>query len=147
MVNPQAIVAREQSALAVHRASLRGGELPAPKSGPRGTFVHGLMLPLSLFVAVLRSPELRAPFLRLAAVRGAMLAVAAVLVLAADTSEDADTGAWSTASHDPDQGVQAPPVDVDVPGVHVHVDETKQQGDVVDSRAKDPGHAGHPERR
>jgi hypothetical protein len=131
VVNPQAIVARERSALAVHQASLRGGELPAPKSAPRGTFVHGLMLPLSLFVATLRSRELRAPFLRLAAVRGAILAVFAALTLASGSSESANPGKGITVSYDADKDKKSDPVNVDLPGLHVHLDESKGQGDVT----------------
>jgi hypothetical protein len=131
MVNPQAIVARERSALTVHQASLRSGQLPAPKSAPRGTFVHGLLLPASIFVATLRSPTLRGPFLRLTAVRGAVLVAVAVLVLVPESS--------SFAPHRPRVNVQShgdqdedPPVkvNVDLPGAHIHLDETMEQADV-----------------
>ena len=132
MLNPHKIVAREQGALAVHRASLRGGDLPAPQSAPRGTFVHGLLLPLSLLAATLRSPVLRAPFLRLAAVRGALLAVFAVLALAVgNAEEEASPGPSVAASHDRDQDDDDSPVDVDVRGLHVHIDQAKNQGSVV----------------
>jgi hypothetical protein len=127
VVNPQAIVAREKSALAAHRASLRGGALPAPKSAPRGTFVHGLLLPLSIFMATIRSRELRGPYLRLAAVRGVALLVIGAMALASGLSED-EKGQGITVSHDKADGSADAPVDVDVPGFHMHVDESKNQG-------------------
>jgi hypothetical protein len=131
VVNPQAIVARERSALAAHQALLRGGALPAPKSAPHATFVHGLMLPLSLFVATLRCRELRGPYLRLVAVRGAILTVFAVLVLASGGSRDEAPGKGIIVSYDGDKDNKDEPVNVDLPGLHVHLDETKQQSDVT----------------
>ena len=131
VVNPQAIVARERSALAAHQASLRGGALPAPKSAPRGTFVHGLMLPLSLFVATLRSRELRAPYLRLVAIRGVILATFAVLALASGGSADDAPDKAVMVSYDGDKDGKGEPINVDWPGLHVHLDETKQQSDVT----------------
>jgi hypothetical protein len=131
VVNPQAIVARERSALAAHQASLRGGALPPPKNAPHGTFVHGLMLPLSLFVATLRSRELRAPYLRLVAVRGALLTAFAVLALVSGGTRDEAPEKGITVSYDGDKGKKDEPVNVDLPGFHVHLDDTKQEGDVT----------------
>jgi hypothetical protein len=131
VVDPQAIVARERSALALHQASLRGGALPAPRAAPKGTFVHGLLLPLSLFVATLRSRELRAPYLRLVAFRGALLALFAVLALALGGSTEKERGSGITVHYDEDGDKKDEPVNVDLPGLHVHLDETKQQNDVT----------------
>ncbi len=127
MLDPQAIVAREKSALAAHRTSLREGALPAPKSAPRGTFVHGLLLPLSIFVATIRSRELRGPYLRLAAVRGVVLLVIGAMALLSGLSEG-DKGQGITVSHDKAGASADGPVDVDVPGFHMHLDESKNQG-------------------
>ena len=128
MVDPQAIVAREKSALAAHRASLRGGALPAPRSAPRGTFVHGLLLPLSIFVATIRSRELRRPYLRLAAVRGAVLLVIGATALASGCSGDDKPGQGISVNHDKAATSADGPVDVDVPGFHMHLDESTNQG-------------------
>jgi hypothetical protein len=125
--SPQAIVAREKNALAAHRASLRGGELPAPKSAPRGTFVHGLMLPLSIFMATIRSRELRGPYLRLAAIRAVVLVAIGAMALASGCSED-DKGHGVTVNHDKAATSADGPVDVDVPGFHMHLDESTNQG-------------------
>jgi hypothetical protein len=130
-MNPQVIVARERGALQVHRASLRGGELPPPRNAPRGTFVHGLMLPLSLFAATLRNRHLRGPYLRLVAVRAAILLVFAALALATGNSQEANGSKGITVSYGGDEDKKDEPVNVDLPGLHVHLDEAKQQGDVT----------------
>jgi hypothetical protein len=141
VVNPQAIVARERSALAAHQASLRGGALPPPRDAPRGTFVHGLLLPLSLLVATLRNRDLRRPYLRLFAVRGALLAVFAVLTLASGNADkapekgvnlyyDGNKVRTDDPDDDGDDDKTTPPVNVDMPGLHVHLDEKTGAGDV-----------------
>lgn len=130
-MDPQAIVARERSALAAHQASLRGGHLPAPRSAPHGTFVHGLLLPLSIFMATLRSRELRGPYLRLAAFRAGALAIVGVLALVLGGSKaPPPPGSVVVVRYDEDGGADDAPVNVDMPGLHVHLDKTKQQEDV-----------------
>ena len=123
-MNPQAIVARERDALAVHRASLRGGDLPSPKTAPRGTFVHGLLLPASLFAATLRNRDLRGPFLRATAVRIAILAVIAGFALRNGAFQGSEHRAGITVDRDKDS--RQDPVNVDVPGLHVHLDNGEQ---------------------
>jgi hypothetical protein len=129
--SPQSIVARERSALAVHRESLRAGVLPAPKSAPRGTFVHGLMLPLSLFMATLRSPQLRRPYLRLAGVRVVVLLVVGVMAWVSGGSDDDERGKGVTIGRDEPAASVRGPVDVDAPGFHMHIDESKKQGNLT----------------
>jgi hypothetical protein len=146
-MNAQSIVARERNALEVHRASLRGGALPPPKSAPRGTFLHGFFLPFSLLLATLRAPELRKPFLRVFAVRTALLAAIGVVALATGDREgkqakphhdgvtykyDLDDDKDDDDSDDDTPRKQKPekPVDVDVPGLHVHVDEKTGQAEM-----------------
>jgi len=128
-LNPQAIVARERDALAVHRASLRGGELPSPKTAPRGTFVHGLLLPLSLLAATLRNRELRGPFLRATAVRVAILAVVAGLALRNGAFRGSEPREGITINHD--KGSAEEPVNVDVPGFHMHTGNKEQPDQVT----------------
>ena len=128
-LNPQAIVARERDALAIHRASLRGGELPSPKAAPRGTFVHGLLLPVSLLAATLRSRELRGPFLRVTAVRVAILVVVAGLALRNGAFQGSERRAGITVSRDKDSAQD--PVNLDVPGLHVHLDNGQQSDQVT----------------
>lgn len=129
----QALVGRERVALDVHRASIRGGHLPPPSAAPRGTFVHGLLLPLSLLAVTLRSPDLRRPFLRLFAVRMALLVVLGAIAASQAGSDDETKtpGVHVVASSQPsddddddddgEDGDEAQkPVDVDVPGFHMH---------------------------
>ena len=113
----------------MHRASLRGGELPSPKTAPRGTFVHGLLLPLSLIAATLRSRELRGPFLRVTAVRVAILAVVAGFALRNGAFQASEPRRGITVSREGDS--VAEPVNVDVPGLHVHLDNKQQPDQVV----------------
>jgi hypothetical protein len=115
----------------VHRESLRGGALPTPKGAPRGTFVHGLMLPLSLFMATLRSPRLRRPYLRLALVRAAVLLVVGVTAWASGCAEGDKSDKVVTVRHDKPEASVETPVDVDAPGFHMHIDESKNQGNLT----------------
>jgi hypothetical protein len=124
VVDALSIVARERTALAAHQASLRGGALPPPQDAPRGTFLHGLLLPLSLFAATIRSPLLRGPYLRLATVRLAALVVCGAIALASggSTSDKAKRGKVHV-SYDKDRdGGAGKPVEVNVPGLHVHIE-------------------------
>jgi hypothetical protein len=73
-----AVLERERVALGAHRATLRGFALPPPKAAPRGTFVHGLLLPFSLILATIRDRDLRGPYLRLVLARAAVVVVVAM---------------------------------------------------------------------
>jgi hypothetical protein len=100
--------------------------------------VHGLLLPLSLLVATLRSADLRKPFLRLVAVRGAILLVLGGFVLASRIAgckdEEEDKGVTFNFDDDDDKrdgdgdtdsdnaNDKEEPVNVDVPGLHLHID-------------------------
>jgi hypothetical protein len=141
-MDAQSIVARERSALAAHRASLRGSPLPSPKDAPRGTFVHGLLLPLSLLVATLRDGTLRGPFLRVAAVRSSILVVVAVLAIVSGVGQDAKTRRpreGVTVSYGPagdgdgegGDGGKQEPVNVDMPGLHLHLGNEGRPDHVV----------------
>ncbi|NVL78629.1 hypothetical protein HWN78_27015, partial [Escherichia coli] len=78
-VSLQDRIGLEKSALAAHRAALRGSELPPPDDAPRGTFLHGFFLPFTLIVATLRDAELRGPYLRVAFMRGLLVLLAGVI--------------------------------------------------------------------
>ncbi len=123
-------VDREREALRVHREALRGGALPATEHPTRGTLVHGLALPLTIGAAVMRDRDLRGPFLRLAAVRALLVALAAALLFAAGKGraqhEEKEKPQGAIAN---DDGVK--PVNVDLPGVHVHLDGKKKDDKVV----------------
>lgn len=127
MVRPaSAIVARERGAIAAHRAAIAGAALPAPRSGPRGTFLHGFFLPFSLIVATLRDRDLRRPYLRVTAVRLVAVAAAALLFFSGDKAKRdgaARRGPAVVIHHDAKEPPAA--VSVDVPGVHVDIDETR----------------------
>jgi hypothetical protein len=129
-VDAKTAVDRERDALRVHREALRGGGLPATEHPTRGTMVHGLALPLTIGAAVMRDRDLRGPFLRLAAVRALLVALVAALLFASgkgrakDEEEEKPQGAIVN-----DDGVK--PVNVDLPGVHVHLDGKKEDDKVV----------------
>lgn len=127
-MDARAAVDRERDALRVHREAIRAGALPAAEHPTRGTFVHGLALPLSIGAAVMRDRALRGPFLKLAAVRALMVVLVAALALASGEGrsheDEKPQGVLVT-----DDGVK--PVNVDVPGVHVHLDGKKEDDSVV----------------
>lgn len=122
-------VDRERDALRVHREAFRGGALPAAEHPTRGTFVHGVALPLSIGAAVMRDRALRGPFLKLAAVRALLVALVAAAMLA--------SGSGRPKEDDKPKGVvvnddgMKKPVSVDVPGVHVHLDGKQEDDKVV----------------
>jgi len=135
-MQPASIIEREKSALAAHRAALRGSsEIPPPHAAPKGTFVHGFFLPFSLIVATLRDRELRAPYLRVALLRGLLVVLASVVAIAAGKISS-DRGVKSTPSaavvvhHSKDKSKRSAPVHVDMPGLHVNLDDDKDQADV-----------------
>jgi hypothetical protein len=126
---PAAVIARERTAIAAHRATLRGSELPPPDGAPRGTFLHGFLLPFSLIVATLRDADLRRPYLRLAAVRLAVAVAAALLLFSSDKAKPRrDRSGPTIVVHGDASGR---PVKVDVPGVHVEIDERKGKEEVT----------------
>jgi hypothetical protein len=91
--------------------------------------VHGLLLPLSLLAATLRTRDLRGPFLRATAVRVAILAVIAGFALRNGAFQGSERRAGITVSRDKDSKQE--PVNVDVPGLHVHIDNGKQPDQVT----------------
>jgi len=126
------VVDRERDALRVHREALRGGALPATEHPTRGTLVHGLALPLTIAGAVMRDRELRGPFLKLAAVRALLVALVAALLFASGNGRvrDKDRDAKPQGAIVTDDGIKEP-VNVDMPGVHVHLDGKKDDDKVV----------------
>ncbi len=135
-MQPASIIEREKTALATHRAALRGSsEIPPPNAAPKGTFVHGFFLPFSLIVATLRDRELRGPYLRLALLRGLLVVLAGVVAIAAGKISG-ERGAKSTPSpsvvvhHSKDKSKRSAPVHVDMPGLHVNIDDEKDQASV-----------------
>jgi len=133
LVDAQALVVREKEAFATHKASLRGGRLPPPREAPRGTFVHGLLLPLSLLAVTLRNPDLRRPFLRLFVVRVIVVALLGVFALSCGDSDDVDpkpgVHVSRTKPHVPDGGT-VDALNVDIPGLHLHVGEPDGGNDI-----------------
>lgn len=128
-------VARERAALAAHRAALRGSPLPAPEDTAKGTFVHGFLLPFSIIAATLRDRELRGPYLRVALVRGLVVALVGVIAIAAGgvSSGSADRDerphrvlTWNSKGEKP-----APRLHVAAPGVDVDIDEEKHKASVT----------------
>jgi hypothetical protein len=124
----------EKSALAAHRAALRGSELPPPNDAPRGTFLHGFFLPFSLIVATMRDAELRGPYLRVAFMRGLLVVLAGVIAVAggdlSTRSERAGHGP-SVVVHKTKKkdGAKSQPIHVDIPGLHVDIDDDDEKGD------------------
>lgn len=139
---------REKRALAAHRAALRGSELPGPRHGPsdgtKGTFTHGFFLPFSLIVATMRDPTLRGPYLRVALLRGLLVVLAGTIAVAKGditAREDKKNGRHADlAFNGREVGVvvhksksgepPAAPVHVDLPGLHVDLDEKNDQASV-----------------
>jgi hypothetical protein len=123
-LDTKTVVDRERDALRMHREALRGGALPPTEHPTRGTLVHGMALPLTIGAAVMRDRDLRGPFLKLAAVRALLVALVAALAFASgkgrahDDDEDDKPRAAAVVK---DDRVEEP-VNVDVPGVHVHLD-------------------------
>ncbi|MBS2015452.1 MAG: hypothetical protein JST00_21365 [Deltaproteobacteria bacterium] len=136
-------ITREREALLAHRASLAGAEVPLEKPLARGTFLHGFFLPFSLVAATLRDPELRRPYLRVTAIRLAVVAVIALLAfsgekassppkphLSSRVSPSAGPHAGPRVVID-DKGSGAKPLRVDIPGVHVDLDPKHGKEEVV----------------
>ena len=83
-------------------------------------FLHGFLLPFSLVLATIHDPALRAPYLRLAFVRGAIVILIGALAVA--------SGSLSASRKPPRSGLvvtsskQQHPVHVDVAGFRVDID-------------------------
>lgn len=113
---PTEAIERERGALGVHREALGGAALPHPREAPRGTFVHGFLLPFSLIVAMLRDGELRRPYLRLVAVRGVVVALGALVLLPGSGRGEPRRSEGIVVSHGADPA-KAKELHVHVPGV------------------------------
>lgn len=147
------VIERERGSIAAHRAAMRGSALPPPKGAPNGSFFHGFFLPFSLIVATARDPELRAPYLRLVLVRGLLVLVIGGFAIAngnISTSPPKHTGRaiviHSRKQATPDEAKAAPDakeatpdakpevktnaVRVDMPGLHVDIDEEHDKAEV-----------------
>ena len=129
MISSGAVVEREKRALAAHRAALHGSSLPPPNDAPNGTFLHGFFLPFSLIVATMRDRELRGPYLRVALVRGLVVAlIGAIAIARGGISAEKSRGPRSTivihkSKAEKSKRAKHAPVHVDVPGLHVDLDE------------------------
>jgi hypothetical protein len=128
-------VDREKVALATHRAALRGFELPPPGDAPRGAFVHGFLLPFSLVVATLRDRELRGPYLRVALLRGALVALVGVVAIAggnvrARERRDKRNGELAVVVHRTPDNAKPAALHVDLPGLKVDIDDKEEKAAV-----------------
>jgi hypothetical protein len=129
------ILERERVSFDAHRAAIRGSALPPPRQSPRGTFLHGFVLPFSLIAATLRDRELRRPYLRVAAVRGLIVAVIAALAIAKgdihknDKPHREPTLVWHRSKGD-DPAKKHDAVKVDVPGLHVDLDGKNDKAEI-----------------
>jgi hypothetical protein len=129
-MRPAAVMEREKTAFAAHRAALRGSQLPpvAPRNeGAKGTFVHGFMLPFSLIAATIRDPELRSPYLRLVLLRGLLVVLVGVAAIAGGnvTAREGKHGPGASiiVHKSKKEGAKVTPVHVDMPGLHVDIDD------------------------
>jgi hypothetical protein len=117
-------VAREKTALLDHREALRGAMPPDSSDVVRGTFVHGFLLPFSLIVSTLRCPALRGSYLRLTALRAAVVVVIAGAALAngyepKEKKPEARIVVRHEVGHAGDGAPKKDAVHVHVPGVHI----------------------------
>ena len=120
-------VAREKLALAAHRSALRGGELPPPNEAPKGTFLHGFLLPFSLIAATLRDRELRGPYVRVALVRGLLVAAVGIVAIAGgnvrarEHKGNGEVGVVVRRSHE--DRAKPTSLHVDLPGLKIDIDD------------------------
>jgi hypothetical protein len=125
------LLERERAALATHREALRRAVLPIPREAPKGTFVHGFLLPFWLIAATLRDRELRRPYLRVALVRG--LIVAGVGLVAITTGKVSgeprhrDHGALTVHRSADDPA----PVHVERPGLRLDFDTAHDKASIA----------------
>ena len=131
------LLAREREALAAHRASLRGSEIPPPHRAPRGTFLHGFFLPFSLIASTLRDRELRVPYLKVNALRIAVVIAIAVVAFSGRTKDKGHGhhphggGPKAVVVTDRHRAEKHTPVKVDVPGIHVDLDPSNHKDEIV----------------
>lgn len=126
-------IEREKGALVAHQATLRGSTLPPPEQAPKGTFLHGFFLPFSLIAATLRDATLRGPYLRLLLVRGLVVTlVGVVAVMNGDVSGHRRPRAKAGSSGIVVQKSKekGKPVHVNMPGLHVDIDEKGEAASV-----------------
>lgn len=131
------LVEREREALAAHRASLRGASaIPPPDRAPRGTFLHGFLLPFSLIATTLRDRELRVPYLKVTAIRAAVVIAIALAAFSGNKDKrrghDFQVGTPKAAVvTDRHRKEKHTPVKVDIPGVHVDLDPNNHKDEIV----------------
>lgn len=155
-MSPVPLLAREREAFAAHRAALgRNGALRERDVAPRGTLLHGFLLPFSLVFAALRDPKLRRLTLRLTVVRLVALACLASFAIhakppaTAEKRERPRNAFLVTLEPDAKTGEKREAVKVDLPGVHVDIDPARGTKDVVvagktvEVRARKNKHAAH----
>jgi len=110
------------SALDSHRETLRGGRLPSPRELRKQSFVHGALLPLSLISTALRTPAIRGPYLKLLAIRVAVLFVLAYVV------SDGGAKIPKRRAHPSLELHASEPVDVSLPGIRLRIPKTQADG-------------------
>lgn len=129
------LVEREREALAAHRASLIGSEIPPPDRAPRGTFLHGFLLPFSLIASTLRDRELRAPYLKVTAVRIAAVVAITLIAFSGNTKDKKHRPGGGAPKavvvHEKHRSEKHTPVKVDIPGVHVDLDVNNGKEEIV----------------
>lgn len=121
MVVRSPALARERSALDVHRVALRGSALPTPKRAPRGTFLHGFLLPFTLIATTLRDGELRSAYLRV--VFGRALVVTVLGALAFRGAEPSLEQPRPRIVHRRDNTTSGRSIHFHVPGVDIDLDD------------------------
>lgn len=120
------VVHRERRAAHAHRASLRRGSVPPPSTSPRGTFLHGFLLPFSLAIAMFRDRDLRRAFLRVTAVRLVVLALLASAGCTGASKKEPRPKKAIILRHDGAPAASsASGMHVHLPGLHVDIDETR----------------------
>jgi hypothetical protein len=135
------LVERERLSLSEHRAAMRGrSAFGPPKSAPRGTFLHGFLLPFSLMMALLRHPTLGRPYVRLTLVRTLVVGLfAALAFLGSDRDPSVAESKRSSGPvihfnkkiGPPAPASSANGVHVHAPGIHIDLDGTKDEKKVV----------------
>lgn len=95
------------------------------------SFWRGFRLPFELIVATLRDAELRAPFVRLFVVRAAIVgALFAAAASNGEFSKQKNLEPHVTVRRDGDGTHPAEAVNVDLPGLHLHLDSAQDAGAV-----------------
>jgi hypothetical protein len=115
-------IERERGALVAHRAALRGSRLPPPHEAPKGTFIHGFLLPFSLIAATLRDAHLRGPYVRVAVVRGLLVLLVGIVAVAKGDGARRDRPERARGGLVVEPGPKGNPLHVNVPGLRVDID-------------------------